>query len=340
MEHGASRPRVFGSSLILTFAYMLSLLTPNNPAWLEAWQQSPDREVFAHPAYAALFEDGKTSARALHWEGEQGSVLHPFLLRELKGEPFWKPEAGEAFDMVTPYGYGGPVVIQGEASQSLFRDFHSALEQWASDHGVITEFVRFSLFSEAHKAYYGEVVHHNDNIVVDLSLGPEALWRGFRHKVRKNVRTARAAGITIEADPTGHRLDDFLKVYHHTLDRRKVATQYYLGRAFFERLQQTLDGHFCYFHAFHQGAVGGVRPPVSTPTWAAPSATAFPCAPATCSNTTSCNGPARKAFSNSSSAAATSPTTASSPSSKPSPQAASCRSSSGRRCLIRRFMEC
>lgn len=234
---------------------MPTLLTPNDKPWLNLWQQSPAREVFAHPAYAALFEDERTFARALHWEGDQGSVLYPFLLRDLREEPFWKPEIGEAFDMVTPYGYGGPVVIRGEAGRDLFRDFYAALEGWAGDNRVITEFVRFSLFSEAHQAYYGEVVHHNDNIVVDLSLSTEALWKGFRHKVRKNIKTARAAGITIETDPAGRRLDDFLKVFHHTLDRRKASPQYYLQRPFFEQLQQTLPGHFCYFHALHQGEV-------------------------------------------------------------------------------------
>jgi lipid II:glycine glycyltransferase (peptidoglycan interpeptide bridge formation enzyme) len=234
---------------------MPTLLTPNDKPWLDAWQQSPAREVFAHPAYAALFEDGKTSARALYWEGEQGSVLYPFLLRELRDEPFWKPEIGEGYDMATPYGYGGPVVVSGEAGQSLFRDFYAALEQWAGDNRVITEFVRFSLFSEAPQAYYGKVVHHNDNIVVDLSLRHDALWRGFRHKVRKNIHTAQAAGISIEVDPTGSRLDDFLAVYHHTLDRRLASPQYYLQRPFFQQLQQTLPGHCCYFHALHQGEV-------------------------------------------------------------------------------------
>ncbi|MEE4177364.1 MAG: GNAT family N-acetyltransferase, partial [Bacteroides sp.] len=234
---------------------MLTLLTSNDKTWLSLWQQSKDPEVFAHPACAALFEDGKTTARALYWEGGQGSVLYPFLLRDLRDEPFWKPEIGEAYDMVTPYGYGGPVVVSGKAGQDLFRDFYAALGQWAVENRVITEFVRFSLFSEAPKAYYGEVVHHNDNIVVDLSLSHDALWQGFRHKVRKNIHTAQAAGITIETDPTGSRLDDFLAVYHHTLDRRQAAPQYYLQRPFFEKLQHTLPGHCCYFHALHQGQV-------------------------------------------------------------------------------------
>jgi len=234
---------------------MPSLLTPADKTWQQLWQQSIGREVFAHPAYAALFEDDKTLARAFFWEGKQGRIFYPFLLRNLQGEPFWRPERGEAYDMVTPYGYGGPVLAAGEPSQELFRDFYAALEIWALDTKVVSEFVRFSLFDEARKAYYGEVQHHNDNIVCDLSLSQEELWKGFRHKVRKNVTAASRHGITIEADPAGRRLSDFLRVYYHTIERHDASQAYFWPRSFFERMLATLTQHLMFFHALHEGRV-------------------------------------------------------------------------------------
>lgn len=227
----------------------MPLLPHTDPAWLTAWNRSNDREVFAHPAYAALFEDEKTQACAFLYESPQGSILYPFLLRNLQGEPFWRQQHGPAFDMATPYGYGGPVVISGPPTHELYLSFFAALRQWALQNKVITEFVRFSLFSRAHLAYYGQVQHHNDNIVVDLGLGHEELWKGFRHKVRKNVRTALAAGITIVEDRTAERLDAFLKVYHDTLGRRNAAAHYFKPAGFFRKLAATLPQHFIFFHA-------------------------------------------------------------------------------------------
>ena len=225
------------------------LLTPTDPQWLAAWSNAPGREVFAHPCYTSLFEDERTRALAILWQGAKGSILYPFLLRQLRGEPFWRPEDGELFDMVTPYGYGGPVVLGGEPSQELFRDFYAALEKWALENKVVTEFVRFSLFDKAPQAYYGEVQHNNNNIVVDLGLSSEALWKGFRHKVRKNVQTARAAGISIAEDPAGERLSEFIDVYYHTLERRTAARHYFKPISFFKKIIASLPRKFMFFHA-------------------------------------------------------------------------------------------
>ena len=60
----------------------------------------------------------------------------------------------------------------------------------------------------------------------------------FEHKVRKNVKKARRAGITIELDATGERLDDFLRLYEHTLERRDAPERYRFPREFFERLPE------------------------------------------------------------------------------------------------------
>lgn len=227
----------------------MTLLSPGNPAWLDAWSCSHHPEVFAHPAYAALFEDEKTLARAFLWEGTEGSIIYPFLLRDLQGEPFWQPELGEAYDIITPYGYGGPVVVAGKPSQELYRRFFAALEHWATQNKVVSEFVRFSLFDQAPLAYYGLVQHQNDNIVVDLTLSHEDLWKGFRHKVRKNVHAALSAGITIEEDPAGERMSGFLEVYQHTLKRRNAAKQYFKPVGFFNKLTRTLAQHIMFFHA-------------------------------------------------------------------------------------------
>lgn len=230
-------------------------LSPTSPAWLTAWNNSPDREIFAHPAYAALFENEKTSAGALLWQGPHGRVLYPFLLRELRGEPFWRPEDGGLFDMVSPYGYGGPKVISGEPSQELYSAFYYDLQHWAAKQKVVSEFVRFSLFDNARLAYHGEAVHHNDNIVVDLGMSTKDLWKGFHHKVRKNVRSAQTAGLKIIEDPAGERLGEFLEVYYHTLERRGAAKDYFWPQDFLQKMLANLTQQLIFFHALHKEKV-------------------------------------------------------------------------------------
>ncbi len=193
------------------------------------------------------------------YEADEGCIYYPFLLRDLRGEPFWRPAVGEAYDVITPYGYGGPEFIPAregngpgpEREKQLYQAFYAALRRWAQENRVISEFVRFSLFSGAMPHYYGQVEHNNDNIVVNLATGPENTWMTFRHKVRKNVQTAIKGGLEVHEDPEGDRLESFLDVYYDTLKRRQAASSYFLPAGWFKQLRQNLPGRHLFFHAIH-----------------------------------------------------------------------------------------
>ncbi len=263
--------------------------TEGYDAWLALWQRSVEREPFAHPGYVSLYAGKAARACAASMDSEEGTVLYPFLLRDLHRESFW-PETTidrPAYDIVTPYGYGGPEWIpdkkieaqrlseaktQTEGSDlclkadrsevpnggegyparnvrdSVFGVFYRAFSDWAAATGVVSEFVRFSLFTGAHKAYYGMVEHNNDNIVAGPELQADVLWEGFRHKVRKNVRTAEKRGLQVLEDVAGVRLDEFREVYHDTLKRRRAAPFYYFSRNYYEGLLSTLGNSCRFFH--------------------------------------------------------------------------------------------
>lgn len=224
--------------------------------WLSIWEESFERDPFYHPGYAGLWENEHTRACTAVYEGKRGTILYPFLLRSLKGESFWKPEAGDAFDIITPYGYGGPLVTDCTVTEgTLFQEFYASFKQWAETNKVVSEFVRFSLFSKALPYYYGLTGHNNDNIVVNLKKAPEAFWTGLSYKVRKNVQAAQRHGITAIEDPGADRLDDFLEVYESTMQRRNAGSFYRFGRQWFEKLQQNLPGSCTFFYAFHESKV-------------------------------------------------------------------------------------
>lgn len=233
-------------------------------AWLALWQRSPEREPFAHPGYALLYAGNASRACAAAMEQEEGTVLYPFLLCDLHKEPFWPENMQQqpAFDIVTPYGYGGAEWMPKAESQLLkiksqegFQTFYNAFAEWAAATGVVSEFVRFSLFSEARLCFDGLVEHNNDNIVCEPGPHGNGLHDRVRYKVRKNVRKASDSGLTVEEDETGERLDDFLTVYHHTMNRRNASPFYYFGKPYFRKLMQALGRQCRFFHVVHQDRV-------------------------------------------------------------------------------------
>jgi Acetyltransferase (GNAT) domain len=219
--------------------------------WITLWQLWPQREVHAHPNYLKLYVDGrKSQALCASWTSPAGFVLFPFILRDLTIEPYWSPEIGNAVDIVTPYGYGGPYVWGTEDIQDISEEFWASFDTWGVKQNLVSEFIRFSLFHDTLLNYPGQQEVRLNNIIRDLDLDLDAIWMDFKSAVRKNVKKAERDNITIELDD-GKRLDDFLYLYEHTMNRRGASTSYYFPRAYFEQIHQTLPGQFLYFHAVH-----------------------------------------------------------------------------------------
>jgi hypothetical protein len=211
----------------------LAVVTADDERWLAAWEAWPEREVHAHPEYVALYEDDTARALCALDDG----VLYPFLLRDL-------PFGAEGGDIVTPYGYGGAFrtgVADAEA-------FWAAFDGWAVEQGVVSELVRFSLFRDRLLPYPGTREERLVNVVRDLGPGEDELWMDYEHKVRKNVKKARRSGLRGEIDEAGARLEEFLRLYEHTLERRLAPDRYRFPREFFERIRDRLPGRFAYAH--------------------------------------------------------------------------------------------
>jgi hypothetical protein len=240
------RNRATGS---MSFRVLSASKEADVAAWLQVWQSWPDREVFAHPLYVRLYADKGADARCAVWQRNELTILYPFLLRDLSSEPF-APRHCKAFDITAPYGYGGPFVWGPGDRDAAARDFWPTYREWASENAVAAEFIRFSLFASELLPYPGQTWSPGSHIIRELDGNDSALWMDFDRKVRKNVNKATRAGVRIELDECGARLDDFLGIYAHTMERRQAEQSYRFSRQYFEALRADLQGQFAYFYAF------------------------------------------------------------------------------------------
>jgi hypothetical protein len=215
--------------------------------WVEAWSAGPGREVFNHPDYLKLFAEAVDRPLCAYLQSDEGTVMYPFILRPVDSEG--PARSGDLTDMITPYGYGGPQAWAASSISRLAAEFWPALDSWAATQNVVTEFVRFGLFRDAYLPYVGDARTRAINVVVALGDAADAMWMSFDQKVRKNVKKAQRSGITMSIDETGQFLDDFLRIYVGTMDRREAAAGYFFPRSFFETIIKQLPGQFAFFHA-------------------------------------------------------------------------------------------
>lgn len=233
-----------------------SILTAAKPEqrqeWLELWYSSPRQNPFAHPEVCSLLGpvEGTLMAATMHLDG--GHILYPFFLRGIGGEA---DRDGGGCDILSPYGYGGPMHWGLDDPALAATSFWDAFDVWAKNAGVVSEFVRFSLFSAEVLPHPGPIRQRQDNFVRDLTVVEDELMSRAEPKVRSNVRRAAREGVSIEIDTTGELVDDFLRIYLATMERRASAAWYRFDRAFFERLHTVLRGRFAYVCARHQDRI-------------------------------------------------------------------------------------
>lgn len=222
-------------------------------AWMNIWNLSPEKEVFAHPSYLKLYSNEDNKGCCAIFESDEGYVLYPFIVRNLKNEKFFDLELPICADIISPYGYGGPYAWDYKDLDSLSQKFWGYFNEWATDNNIVSEVIKFNLFTDDFLRYPGSKEEKLKNIVVDLNHDSDSLWMSFKQKVRKNVKKARQNNVVITRDETGVRLKEFLSLYYQTMQRRSAAQNYYFPVSFFEQLNCDLKGMYTYFHASHDG---------------------------------------------------------------------------------------
>lgn len=216
--------------------------------WLNIWRQWDGKEIFAHPDYLNLFDDYSHAMCAVVSKDDQ-MVIYPFCLRSLSEDLNINMDGISYSDIISPYGYGGLYQIGNGNFEYLIEEFYLKFSDWAVSQNVISEFIRFDLFSQSREKYNGEISYNNDNVVCDLSKGKDVIWNEFKAKVRNNVRKAIKSGISLKLDFSGEDIEAFLEIYYATMDRRQAEKQYYFKKEFFERIHEKLKGNFVYFLA-------------------------------------------------------------------------------------------
>lgn len=225
-------------------------------SWISIWEEWPEREVGAHPAYVSLFKaPGDRILCAAYRTVDNGSVLYPFILREVPPYLLPSKQAESLTDIITPYGYGGPQVWDVSDVSRSASEFWTLFDAWAKKNNIVSEFIRFGLFPNKQLPYPGDTVVRSRNIVRSLELDDDAMFLSFEKKVRKNVRKAVRSGLTVEIDEHGERLDEFLRIYSGTMVRRKASESYRFPSTFFETIHSRLPGHFAYAHVLHDGKI-------------------------------------------------------------------------------------
>jgi len=210
-------------------------------------------DVYFDPAYGKLYETIENgTCQCFTYESEIGSVQNMFIKRkvpfDLNGERY--------YDIVTPYGYGGPVAQAMADKSTLMSAYKRAFESYCKENRIVSEFIRFHplLENALDCSSYCEVCFSQNTVALDLT---DSLYEmtQFRPECRNMIRKAHKKGVIIRVDEQGDGINDFIALYYKTMEKNHAVDYYYFPKNYFSELVTAIKGGFVLFHALYRDTI-------------------------------------------------------------------------------------
>lgn len=248
--------------ILVSHAQLLSSKGPDSIIWRNAFNRLPDerKDIFFLPEYAATYERDGLEAKAYLVDTGCGCVLYPFLLRPVlidgKAASF---EGNPAYDLVSPYGFGGPVASSDDPA--IYREFADTFTAWCLETRLASEFLCPHPFTGTVDIVKCDPAYNHAQgkatVFIDLSGGEGSVWQQLNRGHRSAVNSARKQGVSVDlVTPTAGLYEEFNRLYTETMDRHHAASRWYHPYDYFERCHTLLGPGCCsFFIARVQGAL-------------------------------------------------------------------------------------
>lgn len=227
------------------------MLDPLSSIWSDFLVRA-DHDFHHLPCYQILSAATGETPRAFWASKGEHQLLIPFLQRPVPVEI-----AGQdgLFDIVSAYGYPGPVATRG-APTELLREGLVAFASALAKERIVAGFIRLHTILNDPDLYegIGEMVTHGPVVYVDLHKSEGELWADVRSRHVKDIELAkRKFELVVDG---WDRLDDFIVCYHESMARVNADSFYTFSKNYFQSLRDCIGIdriHLCLL--LHEGRV-------------------------------------------------------------------------------------
>ncbi|EOU1560122.1 peptidoglycan bridge formation glycyltransferase FemA/FemB family protein [Clostridium perfringens] len=191
-------------------------------------------DIYFEENYAKLYEkieNGTTEVFSL--ECEFGKIKNTFIKRKIDN----LIDGKEYYDIVTPYGYGGPCILEVNNSkkEELLIFYKEKFGAYCKENNIVREFIRFNpIFKNANdfKSIYN-IERVCKTVGTNLEIENPYI-NEFSKSARKSIRRALNSGITYQIIESPDSLEEFKEIYYSTMDRNNASEYYYFDDYYFD----------------------------------------------------------------------------------------------------------
>lgn len=216
-------------------------------------------DIYFEENYGRLYEpieNGK--CEVLEFENDLGTVRHMFIKRkipiELGGECY--------YDLVTPYGYGGPIIMSHKLNQrtELVKSFEMEFQKYCSQENIVSEFVRFHPLLSNRQDFFTcyDTVLRRNTTGTNLKDYDDPIIHEFSKSKQKSIKKALQAGVEYRITKNPPSLSNFKNLYFDNMKRKNAESVYFFNDAYFDNLRTYLGKHILLVEVLYENEIIGM----------------------------------------------------------------------------------
>lgn len=185
-------------------------------------------------------------------ETANGKISNRFLLRIIPE----KIEGEQYFDIVTPYGYGGPIIekITGDKSV-LLKEYEEKFTEYCLKNRIVSEFIRFHPLVKNYEDFkLYNPIYMRKTLITKLK-EDDVVQNQFSKSARKNIRQAVNRNVSYRITPMPDNFEEFKKLYYITMDRNSATDYYYFEDEYFENILKSFKNNVVLFDAIYEDKI-------------------------------------------------------------------------------------
>ena len=195
-------------------------------------------DIYFSPKYGKLYEEiEKGKVEVFKYESDIGSVSNMFIKREI---PITL-EGIKYYDIITPYGYGGPIIVSccdESKRKELVRGYHDKFMSYCLENNIVAEFIRFHPINDNARDFMDiyQVEFVRKTVGTNIKDYDDPIQSEFKKGCRKEIRRALNRGVKYRIKRSPDNLDVFKELYYKTMDRNRANDYYYFDDKYFDNI--------------------------------------------------------------------------------------------------------
>ena len=220
------------------------------------WGADIMKDIYFDENYGRLYEKAENGISVVYkCQTGNGEIINQFIKREIPADV-----NGEIYyDIVTPYGYGGPYIASSADRKELLKDYEKQFADFCHANNIVAEFVRFHPIYKNYEDFRDiyDASFNRYTLATDIKDFDNPVQSEFSKHTRKTIRSVLNKGVTFRMveDPTREDVEEFKRIYYLNMERKEADEYYFFDDSYFEQIRTLYKGRFVIAQALYQGKV-------------------------------------------------------------------------------------